>query len=151
MAQYKCKKKMQGQCIRANINGCKWIKIRWKEPALGKGTCIKNREQNILIVNNTTEKITSKQKELEAIRKKCRSSVLGRILNGLKMEQLDKASKYFTSLESRKYIGRQKLQVVWNDGQVISDQFENFRWNKTIHKNIQKGETIKSDILSFFS
>lgn len=70
MAQYKCKKKMQGQCIRANINGCKWIKIRWKEPALGKGTCIKNREQNILIVNNTTEKITSKQKELEAIRKK---------------------------------------------------------------------------------
>lgn len=107
-------------------------------------------EQNILIVNYTTKKITSKQIGLEAIRKKCRFSVLGRILNGLNIEQLDKASKYFTSLESRKYIGRQIVQMVKNDGQVISDQFEILDEIKSFHKNIQKRETIKSEILSSF-
>lgn len=66
------------------------------------------------------------------------------------MEQLDKASKYFTSLESRKYIGRQIVQMVKNDGQVISDQFEILDEIKSFHKNIQKRETIKSEILSSF-
>lgn len=82
-------------------------KIREKESVLEKE--ITNIEQNL--VNYSIEELTNKQTELETIRKK---KMQGQCIRAkIKwIEDGEKPSKYFTSLESRNYINKQIPQVV---------------------------------------
>lgn len=108
-------------------------KIRVKESALEKD--ITSIEQNV--INYSTEELTNKQTELEAIRKK---KMQGQCIRAkIKwIEDGEKPSKYFTALESRNYIRKQISQVVKDDGQVVSDQFKILDETKSFYEKLYK-------------
>lgn len=58
-------------------------------------------------------------------------------------------TKYFTSLESRNYLSKQILQVVKNDGQVVSDKFKILDETKPFYENLCKKKKLLNQMFLF--
>ena len=108
-------------------------KMLEKEIELEKG--ILELEKNLTEQNS--EEWTNKHKEIEEIRKK---KLKGHCIRA-KVKWIDegeKPSKYFLTLESRNYINKQIPQLVRNDGITIYDQFEILNETKCYYENLYR-------------
>lgn len=100
-------------------------------------------EQNL--TQNTIAELNEKQNELEQIR----SNILkGQCIRSKAkwIEEGEKPTKYFLSLESRNYISKQIPRIQKDDGSIITDQFKILNEIKMFYENLyRKRETIYTE------
>lgn len=100
-------------------------------------------EQNL--TQNTIDELNEKQNELEQIR----SNILkGQCIRSKAkwIEEGEKPTKYFLSLESRNYISKQIPRIQKDDGSIITDQFKILNEIKMFYENLyRKRETIYTE------
>lgn len=104
---------------------------------------ISNLEQNM--TQQSVEELTIKQKEIEDIRmKKLKGQCIRSKVKWI--EEGEKPSRYFVSLESRNYISKLIPKIEKEDGTICTDQFDILNESKLFYENLyKKRETIEKE------